>query len=178
DWYGAGVEGEAGIGTIEIRPRNYAAKDGVNISFASVAASRTYAVTATGTFGQFIPALPLVNFLGKSSNSVISLQQVAQSPSYRTNFGMVEGLGQAANVVASLFDDRGGLLAQRSLTLRPFEALQTRLDSFFNGFTVNGASLPSIADARVEVFLTSDTGRVTAYASVLDNATSDPLLVF
>jgi len=179
EWYGAGAEGEPGIGTIEIRPRNYAAKDGsVSVAFASVAASRTYAVSAAGTFGQFIPALPVIDFLGKASNSVISLQQVAQSPSYRTNLGLVEGLGQSANVVVSLFDDRGTVLARRSLTLRPFEAQQTRLDAFFNGFTLNGAALPSISDARVEVSVTSDSGRVTAYASVLDNATTDPLLVF
>jgi Ig-like domain CHU_C associated len=179
DWYGSGTEGEPGGGTLEIRPRNYAAKDGkVSIAFASVAASRTYAVSAAGTFGQYIPALPVVDFLGKNSNSVISLQQVAQSPAYRTNFGLVEGLGQSANVVVSLFDDKGTVLARRSLTLRPFEAQQTRLDAFFNGFTLNGAPLPSIADARVEVSVTSDSGRVTAYASVLDNATTDPLLVF
>src|SRR5262249_52595343 len=52
------------------------------------------------------------------------------------------------------------------------------LDVFFNGFTVNGASLSNITDGRVEVSITSDTGRVTSYASVLDNATADPLLVF
>jgi hypothetical protein len=178
DWYGSGVEGEVGIGTIEVRPRNYAAKTGVNVSFATVAASRTYAVSSAGTFGQFIPALPVMSFLGKASNSVFSLQQVAQSSAYRTNLGLVEGLGQAANVVATLFDDHGTMLAQRALTLRPFEAQQTRLDTFFNGFTVNGAALPSIADARVEVAVTSDSGRVTTYASVLDNTTTDPLLVF
>jgi hypothetical protein len=178
DWYGSGVEGEVGIGTIEIRPRNYAAKTGVNIALASVAASRTYAVTSTGTFGQYIPALSLNNFLSKASNSVVSLQQVAQSAAYRTNFGLVEGQGQSANVAVTLFDDHGTKLAQRAITLRPFEAQQTRLDAFFNGFTVNGAPLPSVADARIEVTVTSDSGKVTAYASVLDNATTDPLLVF
>jgi hypothetical protein len=179
DWYGSGVEGEVGIGTLEIRPRNYAAKTTApSIAFASVAASRTYAVTSTGTFGQFIPALPVMNFLAKASNSVISLQQLAQSPAYRTNLGLVEGLGQPADVLVKLFDDHGTLLAQRPLSLRPFEAQQTRLDTFFNGFTVNGAALTSVTDGRVEVSVSSDGGRVTAYASVLDNATTDPLLVF
>src|SRR5439155_18138711 len=96
----------------------------------------------------------------------------------RTNFGLVEGQGQAANIAVTLFDDHGTKLAQRAISLRPFEAQQTRLDAFFNGFTVDGAPLPSIADARIEVTVTSDSGRVTAYASVLDNATTDPLLVF
>ena len=65
DWYGSGVLGEAPQGSLEIRPLNYAGKDTVSISLATVAASRTYSVAATGTFGQFIPALPLVNFLGQ-----------------------------------------------------------------------------------------------------------------
>src|SRR5205085_1506650 len=150
----------------------------VNVTLATVASSRTYAVASNGTFGQYIPALQLANFLAKSSNSVISLQQVAQSPAYRTNLGLVEGLGQTADVVVSLFDDHRNLLAQRPITLRPFEAQQTRVDTFFSGFTSNGAPLPAIADARLEVSVTSDSGRVTAYASVLDNATTDPLLVF
>jgi hypothetical protein len=62
------------------------------------------------------------------------------------------------------------------LNLKPFESQQkNNLSSFFSEV---GISIPAIADGRVEVKVTSDTGRVTAYASVLDNTTTDPLLVF
>lgn len=178
DWYGSGVLGEAPQGSLEIRPLNYAGKDPVSISLATVAASRTYSVTSLGTFGQFIPALPLANFLAKSDVSKISLQQVSQSNAsggFRTNLGFVEGSGQPVDFVATLFDDGGAKLAERAYSLKPFESQQIRLDSFFN---VNGVTLPNVADARVEVKVTSDTGHVTAYASVLDNTTTDPLLVF
>src|SRR4029079_16102486 len=37
--------------------------------------------------------------------------------------------------------------------------------------------LTNLTDGRIEVTLTSAGGKVTAYASVLDNATNDPLLV-
>jgi hypothetical protein len=180
DWFGSGTEGEVGIGSVEIRPRNFAAKTTpVNVAFATVASSRTYAVASTGTFGQYIPALPIANFLSKGSNSVISLQQVAQSASYRTNLGLAEGLGQAANVVVTLFDDKGMIVAQKAVPLKPFESPSPQqLGAFFNGAVVGGGSLPNIADGRLEVSVTSDTGKVTAYASVLDNATQDPLLVF
>jgi hypothetical protein len=180
DWFGSGTEGEVGIGSVEIRPRNYAAKTNpVNVTLATVASSRTYAAQSTGTFGQYIPALQLANFLTKSSNSVISLQQVAQSPAYRTNLGLAEGLGQAANVVVTLFDDKGTIVAQKAVSLKPFESPSPQqLGAFFTGAVVGGGPLPNIADGRLEVSVTSDTGRVTAYASVLDNATQDPLLVF
>jgi hypothetical protein len=178
DWYGSGAQGEAGIGSLEIRPTNYSGKDPVSISIATVAASRTYSVTPTGTFGQFIPALQLANFLSRSDTSKISLQQVAQSSAavgYRTNLGFVEGSGQPVDFVATLVDDAGNKLAERSYSLKPFESQQIKLDTFFNA---TGITLPNIADARVEVRVTSDTGRISAYASVLDNTTTDPLLVF
>jgi hypothetical protein len=179
DWYGSGTLGEPGLGSLEIRPLNTAGKDtSVSVSFVSVAASRTYSVTSLGTFGQFIPALPLANFLAKSDVSKISLQQVSQSNAsggFRTNLGFVEGSGQPVNFVATLFDDSGNKLSERVDSLKPYESQQIKLDNFFN---VNGVTLPNLADGRVEVKVTSDTGRVSAYASVLDNTTTDPLLVF
>jgi Ig-like domain-containing protein/uncharacterized protein DUF4214 len=173
DWYGSGVLGEAPQGSLEIRPLNYAGKDTVNITLATVAASRTYSVASTGTFGQYIPALPLVNFLSKASLSKISLQQVSQSSAtggFRTNLGFIEGSGQPVDFVATLLDDAGHTVAERSYRLKPYESQQQRLDQFFG--------IPSITDGRVEVRVTSDTGHLSAYASVLDNTTTDPLLVF
>ena len=173
DWYGSGVLGEAPQGSLEIRPLNFAGKDTPSISLATVAASRTYSVAATGTFGQYIPALPLVNFLSKASASKISLQQVSQSSAtggFRTNLGFIEGSGQPVDFVATLLDDAGHTVAERSYSLKPYESQQQRLDQFF--------SISSITDGRVEVRVTSDSGHVSAYASVLDNTTTDPLLVF
>jgi hypothetical protein len=173
DWYGSAVEGEPPQGSLEIRPLNYAGKDPVSISLATVAASRTYSVASTGTFGQYIPALPLVNFLAKSDVSKISLQQVSQTSAangFRTNLGFVEGSGQPVDFVATLFDDAGHLVAQRAYSLKPYESQQQKLDQFFG--------ISSISDGRVEVKVTSDAGHISAYASVLDNTTTDPLLVF
>ncbi|MBV9070420.1 MAG: DUF4214 domain-containing protein [Acidobacteria bacterium] len=173
DWYGSGVLGEAPQGSLEIRPLNFAGKDTPSISLATVAASRTYSVAATGTFGQYIPALALVNFLSKASLSKISLQQVSQSSAtggFRTNLGFIEGSGQAVDFVATLLDDAGHTVAERAYSLKPYESQQQRLDQFFN--------ISSITDGRVEVRVPSDSGHVSAYASVLDNTTTDPLLVF
>lgn len=168
-WYGAGVLGELGLGTIEIRPLN-----GAN-PLATFASSRTYAVDDTrgGTYGQFIPAIHLDKFIGNLSDdslAKISLQQVANSAAYRTNFGLVEGSGASATALIKLFDSNNNLLQTVERGLQPFGHEQVSFAGLFGGTPVN--------DGRIEVTVNSAAGKVSAYASVIDNATSDPLLIF
>lgn len=167
-WFGAGAAGEVGLGTVEIRPTNFLGK--VGVSLVTVAASRTYNVTPTGTYGQFIPAIPVANFLGKSDTAKISLQQVAQSAAFRTNLGLVEGSGQAVSLELRLLDKSGKTVAAIPWSLKPYEFQQQSFGTLFPGVTLN--------DGRVEVRVLSDKGTVSAYASVLDNLTNDPLAVF
>ncbi|HKO02388.1 MAG TPA: hypothetical protein VJ032_11875, partial [Thermoanaerobaculia bacterium] len=180
NWYGVGSLGETANGVLEIRPldapNNLITGDATSsFTVSTVASSRTYNTTATGTLGQYIPAVPFGNFIGKApagSNQfaqVLSLQQVAQSDAYRTNVGVVEGSGKPASVLLSVFSTSGAKLLDYPLELRGGEQKQ------LNGFLAeNGISL---TDGRVEVKVTSGEGRVTAYASVVDNHTNDPLLV-
>lgn len=167
-WYGSGVLGESGLGTLEIRPLNDANP------LATFASSRTYAISSAGTLGQFIPAIPLTQFVGNISDNPLaklSLQQVANSSAYRTNLGFVEGGGQNVDMVIKLLDGNNNVLQSVTKSLQPYEHQQLRLvDVFLNA--------PQINDGRVEVQVTSPGGKATAYASVVDNKTSDPLLVF
>lgn len=165
-WFGSGAAGEAGLGSIEIRPLN---EPSTATSHTTVGASRTYASTPTGTFGQFIPALPTSNFLAKSDSALISLQQVAQSASFRTNFGLIEGSGQPASVELRLLDGHNNQIATSTFNLKPYELQQFNFGAAFPNVTLN--------DGRVEARVLSDTGKISAYASVLDNTTNDPLLV-
>jgi len=172
-WFGAGVAGEAGLGTLEIRPLKLAS-GGIPNPLSTFASSRTYAIGGSGTLGQFIPALPLSGFIGdfaKDSLARISLQQVAHNDRYRTNFGIAEGSGAPANVLVKLLDANNNLLQSVPMSLTAYEHQQLRFDSVFG-------SGVTIGDGRIEVEVTSSTGKVTAYASVLDNNTADPLLVF
>ena len=166
-WFGAGMLGEGGIGTIEIRPLN---SDNPLDTFAS---SRTYAVTGGGTLGQFIPALRTNQFIGsfaQDSLARISLQQIAANAEYRTNVGFVEGTGAPVSFLARLVDGSGNVLQQTNLSLPPFGHLQRSVPDLF------GAT--NLQDGRVEVEVTSAGGKVSAYASVLNNLTNDPLMVF
>jgi hypothetical protein len=166
-WYGAGVLGESGLGTIEIRPLN---APSATSTFAS---SRTYALDAGGTLGQFIPALRLNQFvrdLSQDSLGRISLQQIANSDAYRTNLGFVEGSGVPVQFRARLLDGNGSVLQTITRDLPAFGHLQANLTNFFG-------NIP-LADGRVEVETISPAGIVSAYASVVNNRTNDPLMVF
>jgi hypothetical protein len=166
-------------GVLEIRPLSSSATASTfsqttvtAVAPQTVASSRTFNTTPNGTFGQYVPAIPFASFIGQSPTavkSILSLQQIAQSNAFRTNLGLVEGSGEAADVVLSVFDNANHKLAAIPLSLLPGEHRQ--LNSFL---ATNGIS---IADGRIEVEVVSSTGRVTAYASVVDNLTNDPLLV-
>ncbi|MDQ6800181.1 MAG: hypothetical protein M3041_05015, partial [Acidobacteriota bacterium] len=171
NFFGIGSDGGSATGVLEIRPL---AAPTSNLSSAlpsvtTVASSRTYNATPNGTFGQFIPAVPFSQFIGRSSGR-LSLQQIAQSAAYRTNVGLVEAAGEPASIVVHVLDTSGREIAQIPQTLQPSEHLQ------INGFlAANG--IATLNDGRLEVEVTSLTGKVTAYASVIDNLTNDPLLV-
>ncbi|MGZ5444755.1 MAG: Ig-like domain-containing protein [Thermoanaerobaculia bacterium] len=166
-WFGAGMLGEGGLGTIEIRPLTS------DNPFDTFASSRTYALDAGGTLGQFIPALRANQFIGNIAQDAlarISLQQVASSSAYRTNIGFVEGTGAPVSFVARLVDGGNNAIGQISRSLQPYGQFQSSLTNLFGN-----VELP---DGRVEVEVTSPGGKVSAYASVLNNLTNDPLMVF
>ncbi|HYK01732.1 MAG TPA: matrixin family metalloprotease [Thermoanaerobaculia bacterium] len=166
-WYGAGVLGEGGLGTLEIRPTT------TNPQFSTYASSRTYAVTPRGTLGQYIPALGLDKFVGdinQDSLGKISLQQIANSEKYRTNLGFVEGSGQTAQFRVRLLDANNNVLKEIDRTIQPYGHEQAGLSAYFGNVQVD--------DGRVEMFVLTPGGKVTTYASVVDNKTTDPLLVF
>ncbi|HEX8254238.1 MAG TPA: hypothetical protein VF846_13930 [Thermoanaerobaculia bacterium] len=177
-WFGTG--GESAVGTLEIRPVTEALPATPSFAFngltdlVTFASSRTFSVTPNGTFGQYIPAVPYANFIGRVSPSglptALSLQQISHSERYRTNLGIVEASGEPASLVVSVFGESGQRLTEFPVQLAGGQHTQ------LNGFlAANG--ITSLDDGRVEIAVTSPGGKVTAYASVLDNKTNDPLLV-
>jgi hypothetical protein len=177
NFFGIGSEGAGATGMLEIRPLTSGSPtppppSGLT-SIQTVASSRTYSTSAQGTFGQYIPAMSFSQFIEKPSDTafsgVLTLQHLAQSAAYRTNLGLVEGAGESANVIVHVFNDAGSELAAAPVSLMPGEHKQ--LNYFLARYGITAS------DARIEVEVTSTTGKVSAYASVVDNATNDPLLV-
>ena len=173
NWFGIGSLGDSAIGILLIQQLDSTGKvittDAITKN--TVVTSRTYNVSSTtaGTLGQFVPAIPFANFLA-NSGAAASLQQLAQSADYRTNLGIAEAAGKGANVNVNAFDALGKQLFSLPLTINPGESKQ--LNALF---TQNGVS--SLSNGRVEVKVTGGDGRVTAYASVIDNKSNDPFLV-
>jgi hypothetical protein len=171
NWYGLGTLGDSANGALLIVPLSASGKGlegNVSINTAVVASSRTYNVTTNGTLGQYIPAIPFSSFIAKAA-AALSLQQIAQNADFRTNLGIVEGSGNPATVLISVFGNDGAKLLEQSLELKANE--QKQLNSFL------GANGITLDDGRIEVQVTGGTGKVTAYASRVDNKTGDPLLV-
>ncbi|HEX7830092.1 MAG TPA: hypothetical protein VF787_10565, partial [Thermoanaerobaculia bacterium] len=169
NWYGLGALNDGASGMLEIVPLD----EPEIATLATVASSRTYNVTNNGTLGQYIPALRFTSFIGRALEGalpqLLSIQQIAENGAYRTNVGVAEGSGNPASIVMSVFNGGGTRLLDLPMQLAAGE--QRQLNSLLaqNGIT--------LSDGRVEVQVVDGSGKVTAYASVVDNNTRDPLAV-
>jgi uncharacterized repeat protein (TIGR01451 family) len=174
NWYGIGSLNDSSNGLLTIEALDATGKPSTEpLSRTTVVSSRTYNTADAGTLGQFVPAVPFGNFIGRSggtSPSILSLQQLTQSDNFRTNLGVVEAGGQPVSLVMSVFNAGGTKVLDLPLALRAGE--QKQLNSVLSS---NGIS--QLSNGRIEVKVTSGEGKATAYASVVDNGTNDPLLV-
>jgi hypothetical protein len=179
-WFGAGASATGASGALEIRPLTTSASSISSTAVSGLpnivtfATSRTYSTLAKGSLGTYVPAIPFANFIAKTTDaskpSVITLQQVAQSPGFRTNLGLVEGSGESATVLIKMFNGSGQQLATMSQQLNGGQHLQINQ-------VLATKNLTNVTDGRLEISVTSATGKVTAYASVLDNTTNDAQLI-
>lgn len=133
-----------------------------------VVTSRTYNETATGTFGQYFPALtPAAGMLGGTRGY---LPQLRKSAGFRTNVGFLN-LGTApATVVTRVIAAGGEEVGRRTTTIQPQRWFQEN-----DIFAVSGAGARDLAYATVDI--QPPGGRVWAYASLVDNATGDPTTI-
>ncbi|HEV7427903.1 MAG TPA: hypothetical protein VGQ46_16225 [Thermoanaerobaculia bacterium] len=171
NWFGIGAASDSSNGVLTVQPLDAAGKPDLSVTKAAVVSSRTFNSSALGTLGQFIPAVPLANFISKlpGSASILALQQIAQTDAFHTNLGLVEATGKPASVLVSVFNGTGSKVLDIPATLAAGE--QRQLNSFL------ADSGTTLTNGHIEVQATGGDGRVTAYASVVDNRTTDPLLV-
>jgi hypothetical protein len=171
NWYGVGANGDSSNGVLTVQPLDATGKPDLSVTKSTVVSSRTYNASAVGTLGQFIPGVPLASFISKTPGaaSILALQQIAQNDTFRTNLGLVEATGKSANVLVSVFDGGGSKILDLPVSLNGGE--QKQLNSFLadSGIT--------LTNGHIEVAAVSGEGKVTAYASVIDSRSNDPLLV-
>lgn len=162
NFFGYAADNDSTLGTLEIRPVSSVSGGGTpqgNVTFVS---SRTFAVTAGGTYGQYIPGIPFSTFVG--NNTPITLSQLINNSAYHTNIGLVEGARENATVHLTVRDAAGNIVSEFDKQLMPGEHQQFALPA-------------NIDNGRIDATVTSKSGKVTAYASVLDNRTHDPMLI-
>ena len=172
NWFGPGAMGDSSNGVLTVQPLDVAGKPDVSVTRSTVASSRTFNASAVGTLGQFIPAVPLANFIGKAApgvTSILALQQIAQSDTFRTNLGLVEAIGKPVNLLVSVFNGGGSKILELPVALAAAQQLQMNAFLADKGIT--------LTNGHIEVAATSGDGKVTAYASVIDSRSTDPLLV-
>ena len=134
-----------------------------------VISSRTWNATEKGTYGAHLAGVPAGRAVTPERPGV--LPQLKRGTAVRTNVGLTN-LGPAAVTVAiRLFAANGTGLGSEKLVEVPPGAL-VQLNDVFSSC---GAGDAAIAWARIEARTAG--GQVFAYASVIDNATSDPTIV-
>jgi subtilisin family serine protease len=137
-----------------------------------VITSRTYNTGGgSGTYGQFIgEALPS-DSIGQGDEPALLLQ-LASTDDFRTNIGLSETSGQPASVTITLrAGDTGAVLAS-SGPVAVASYSNTQVNRVFDEL---GA--PPSGNAYAAVSVTSGSGRVLAYASVVDNQTGDAIFI-
>lgn len=137
-----------------------------------IATSRTYNLGPNGTYGQFVPALPLDAAI--SRGQIARLIQLSHDPSlqtgFRTNLGLINPTPLAIDIEIDFFDSSGDALGTYALQLEPLEYRQ--LDRVFELVTSD-----PVEDGYLTVQTTSLGGIFFTYASVADNITGDPMLI-
>ena len=132
-----------------------------------IATARSYAATAAGSFGQFLPALAQGSGIGPGEPGFVL--QLARTAERYSNLGFVN-LGAAACTLAVRLRASAGVPLGGDLIveLAPSEWLQV-----FD--VLEAAGEQEAAWARIEVL--SPAGRVWAYASIIDRLSRDPTTI-
>ena len=128
--------------------------------------SRTFTTGSVGTYGQSVP-----NVSGDDQTSTLLLTGLESDANFRTNIGLVNRTALPVNAGLTLYDANGSVVATTTVTVPEKNFQQSSLGSFFPA--VNGRSFSALS-LRVD---SATPNAVSAYGSVIDNRTQDPVYV-
>ncbi|MCU0303479.1 MAG: PKD domain-containing protein [Thermoanaerobaculales bacterium] len=134
--------------------------------------SRTYNRTTTGTYGQFLPGAgePAVVTVGQEARLVQLAQSSGNDTGFRTNIGFVNRTAVPIQIEVDLRFGTGTSLGTLTVPLEPYEHRQ--LNRIFRQVTSG-----EVANGFAVVSSTSPGAAFVAYASVVDNASGDPVFI-
>ena len=131
--------------------------------------SRTFSQGENGTFGGFLPAVTAAEALSPGRIGV--LPQLSRNALFRTNVGVANLGASSVTATIRLYGETGAAAGNPVPVTVPPGGLFQVVDVFGEA----EAGDRDVAFATVEV--TTPGGLAWAYASVIDNRTSDPTIV-
>ncbi len=131
--------------------------------------SRTYHQAAEGTYGQFVPGAEFGATFGATREAhLIGLKSHA---GFRSNVGFVNLRDGPLTLHLTLYDAAGDERSEQEVALEPYSHLQ--INDVPNGWGIDEAMEGGRLIARTE----DPDGRFAAYASIVDNASGDPVFI-
>jgi PKD repeat protein len=128
--------------------------------------SRTFTTGSVGTYGQSVP-----NVNSDDLTSTLLLTGLESDAKFRTNIGLVNRSSVPVGAGLTLYDANGNVIATTSVTVPENNFQQSSLGSFFPA--VNGRTFTALS-MRVD---SGSANAISAYGSVIDNRTQDPVYV-
>jgi hypothetical protein len=134
--------------------------------------SRTSTAGARGTVGDSIPGLPVASFFGQTTSPSPSLIGLREDDGFRSNLVLVNAAPVAITVVVRANDGAGAPIGERSYEMPALGMVQ---DPSF----LRRPEFGSVARTNVSVSISSPSAGAsfTAVATVIDNASNDPVTV-
>jgi PKD repeat protein len=126
--------------------------------------SRTFTNGSSGTYGQSVP-----DVRSSDLEATLYLTGMQSNAAYRTNVGLVNRGASNVNATATLYDGNGSTISTVNVTIPANNFQQSSLVTFFP--EAEGRSFSALS-MRVT---TSSQDVVTAFASVIDNNSQDPV---
>jgi PKD repeat protein len=150
----------SGSGAIAIEATSAASTPNLKVS------SRTFTTGSSGTYGQSVPSVG-----ASDMQQSLAIAGIESDADYRTNVGFVNRSGNALTASLLLRSAEGADLGTMTVNVPANSFQQASLPSYFPG--INGSSY-----ARLALFVSTSTpSALTAYASVVDNRTQDPVYI-
>ncbi len=129
-----------------------------------IVGSRTYNLSDTGTFGQYLDGVRTADGVGEGQS--VFLTMLEQSPDFRSNIGFTNTGGEEARVSVTLLDNEGVEVTAFSVTIDPGVNRQDNQPYLERGGRNN------IRGGTAVVTVNSGSG-VLIYGSVIDQLTGD-----
>jgi len=135
-----------------------------------VAFSRTFDANVhtskgVGTAGQDLPGIPFEGGIPSGKSTLVAGLAQDSAGTWRSNFGLVEEMGQSCTVQADVLDGAGNVVGSKTYQVLPFEAMQP---------AITDIGAPAGTNQRVRLSVTAGNGAIIAFGSLIDNTTGDP----